>query len=249
MRDHSVRLPAAPPPARLLPSAGLFLLFCLVLSCLPPNTHPDTRARAGAIGVIGVLRPQVGIYRITAGGQVQRIEDWTVQGGNNLIAAAVTQLGRRRTRPVMIEPDTAASLVLDEMLPLYEAVSASIGRRSYGESPVLDRRPGRFDHSVGPLDDVLAPQEADALLVITAYDQISTFGRKALTAIGKITSLLFGEPPPEGATFLTMALLDRDGTVLWYGELEDRGGYDLRKRGSAAKAVRAVLETFPEAVR
>ncbi len=234
---------------RLFRAAGTLLLLIAALSCSSRNIHQDIGLRAPRVRTIGILLPQAAIYQLSAGGQVQLIEDWTSQGRNNLLAAAVEQLAPNRVRLVMLEPDPGASLELDEVLPLFEAVSAGMSGRSHGGMPAFGRRPDRYDHSVGPLDRILAPRELDAMLVMTAYDEISTAGRKALIALGKVTGILFGDPPSEGATFLTMALLDRDGAVLWRGELQDRGGYDLRRPGSARAAVRSVLETYPGALR
>lgn len=225
------------------------MIALTVPSCASRTTHPDIALRAPRIRTIGVVRPQVTVLQLTAGGQVQVVEEWSAAGRNNLLAAAVGKLMKRRSKLVVLEPDAEASMELDELLPLYEAVSDSIGRRVHAGMPAFDRRPPRFDYAVGPLGALLDGQGADALLVMTGYDEISTFGRKALIAVGKVTGLLFGDPPREGATFMTMALLDRDGAVLWYGELQDRGGFDLRRPGSAADAVLTVLETFPEEIR
>jgi hypothetical protein len=239
---------AGGPRLRPFLSGGLALLLFAAFACAPRNTHPDIDVRARSVRTIGVLRPQVEIYQMSAGGQVQMIEDWAAQGRNNVLAAVVQALGSRRAKLAVVELDAATADELEEVLPLYQAVGDSIARRTGPGSPPFDRRPKRFEYSVGSLDRIAERHGVDALLVLTGYDEISTYGRRALIAIGKITGILFGRPPATGATVLTIGLLDRDGTVLWFGALEDRGGYDLRRRGSAGEAVRKVLETFPEAI-
>jgi hypothetical protein len=227
-------------------------LLCLVAAlpaCSPRYTISDISTRARKIHTIGILRPQVSIYQLSAGGQREMIEEWSAQGRNNVLAAAVTALSKRKTSLSIIELDTDTADELDDVLPLAAAIGDSIVGRSLPGSPPFDRRPKQLDYSVGPLDRIDARHKVDALLVMTGYDEISTYGRRALIAVGKITGILFGSPPPKGATILTMELLDRDGSVLWFSDLSDQGGYDLRSRDSCERAVQKVLADFPEAIR
>lgn len=235
-------------PATVLISL-LAIMATLLPACASRTVRPDIRSRAPRIHAIGIVPPRVSIYQLSAGGQRELIEDWSAQGRNNILGAAVRKLSGRKTALGIVELDTDTADELDEVFPLYEAIGDSIAGRSRSGVPHFDRRPKRFEYSVGSLDRIAARHGVDAFLVMSGYDEISTSGRKALIAVGKITGILFGDPPPKGATAMTMALLDRDGAVLWFGNLEDEGGYDLRSGRSSTKAVEAVLKTFPGAIR
>jgi hypothetical protein len=48
-------------------------------------------------------------------------------------------------------------------------------------------------------------------------------------------------------TYISIALADSSGTILWYCVKGSRGDHDLRDPTSAAKLVDALLSGFPEA--
>ena len=242
--DHCSRRPSP----RLLPAAGILLCALLLPACAPRNVHPDIASRARSIRTIGIVRPDVSIYSLSAGGQLELNDEWSEAGRNNLLTAAVKRLARRATRLEVVQPDEGTAALLDEVRPLAAAISAAVGGQSYLGAPPFDRR-GRFVHSVGSLGGDPERNGVDALLIMTGYDEISRYGRRALIAVGKITGLLVGEPPRKGATVITMMLLDRDGAVLWYAELREPGTFDLRSSGSAAKAAAQVLASFPGDIR
>lgn len=229
-------------------AAGILLCALLLPACGPKNVHPEISVRAREIRAIGIVRPDVSIYALSAGGQQELVEEWSEEGRNNLLAAVVRKLARRSTKLGVVQPDEGTAALLEEVRPLAAAIGATVSGQSYGNAPVFDRH-GRFVHSVGSLGREPERNGVDALLVMTAYDEISSYGRRALIAVGKITGLLFGDPPRKGATAITMMLLDRDGAVLWYAELREPGTFDLRSRGSAEKAAAKVLKTFPGEIR
>jgi len=229
-------------------AAGLLLLALALPACAPKNVHPEIRERARAIRTIGIVRPDVSVYALSAGGQLELVSEWSEEGRNNLLAAVVRQLAHRSTKLEVVQPDEGTAALLDEVRPLAAAIGATVSGQSYLDAPPFDRH-GRFVHSVGSLAGEPERNGVEALLVITAYDEISSYGRRALIAVGKITGLLFGDPPRKGSTAITMMLLDRDGAVLWYAELREPGTFDLRSSGSAEQAVVKVLASFPGAIR
>ena len=233
---------------RPLPAAGILFCALLLTACSPKNLHPDIAGRARAIHVIGIVRPDVSIYSLSAGGQLELVEEWSEAGRNNLLTAVVKRFSRRATKLQVVQADEGTEALLEEVRPLAAAISATVSGQSYLDAPPFDRH-RRFVHSVGSLGGEPERNGVDALLLMTAYDEISSYGRRALIAVGKITGLLFGEPPRKGATVITMMLLDRDGAVLWYAELREPGAFDLRSSGSAAKAAAQVLESFPGDIR
>lgn len=234
--------------SQLLPNIAIIAVLSLP-ACSTKNVHPDIEYRARYIHTIGIVVPRVSVYRLTAGGMAEFVEEWSEDSRNNLLSAVVEQLSGRITNFVMLEHDTLTVDVLDEVFAQYEAVAASIYGRVYIDEPLFTAHPKRFEYSVGSVDDLTAGKGIDALLIVTGYDEISTYGRKALIAVGKITGILFGAPPHKGATVVSMALLDRDGTILWCGELRELGNFDLRDSRSAYRAVRKILSSFPPEVR
>ena len=114
-----------------------------------------------------------------------------------------------------------------------------------------------FDHGVGSLDGVLPPG-ADALLVVRGTDQLTTPGRAALSALLWPLEIVLevaaaaggaGGPlalwPAPSATHLTAALLDGEGTLLWWRALDGSSCCDLRDPAQAESSIRSLLEGIP----
>jgi hypothetical protein len=211
----------------------------------PYRAHPDLARRTQAVRVVGLLPPDIKIYELSAGGDTELRDDWSAAGREAVLKALGDAFKDRGVaiKPLTVDKDMQASL--DDLTALYRAVSYSIVEHTY-KHPPFQSKLENFDYSVGPIDDALRKQPADAFLIVYGIDEISTAGRKALRGVGLVLGSVTGQPvPSQGTTALNIALLDRSGAVLWYKIAGDDGGYDLRDGKSARKFVQRLVTDFP----
>jgi hypothetical protein len=215
----------------------------------PYRAHPDLARRAQGLKVLGLLPPHIKIYELSAGGDTELRDDWSALG-RETVASALTEAFKDRgvaLKPLSVDKD--AQEPLEDLTTLYRAVSYSIVEHTY-KHPPFQTKLEKFDYSVGPVDDVVRKQQADAFVIVYGIDQISTAGRKALRGVGLVLGSVTGQPVlSQGTTALNIALVDRSGTVLWYKIAGDDGGYDLRDGKSAKAFVRRLVGDFPSVAR
>ncbi len=230
----------------------LFVISVLVSAagCAPASyrEHPELETRIKSIKTIGIIPADIRIYELSAGDVEELRDDWSDQGKENVMKGAVGVLKDHgiHCRNLTIRKDFEQEM--EDVQALYWAVSASILLYTYGEQGL----PGKyrnFEYSVGPMKKFLEAQGVDAVLLVNGYDEISSGGRKALRALSMVTSLITGVRKRAGMTGMSVALIDKSGSVLWYNVNVQEGGYDLRDAKSAKSMVRLVLSDFPEDVK
>jgi hypothetical protein len=88
---------------------------------------------------------------------------------------------------------------------------------------------------------------ADALLFVFVRDSYATAGRKALAVLGVLTAGFTGVAiiPQMGSTVASAALVERDGTVLWFN-LNGAATGDLRQMPGATNTAKALLAGLPK---
>lgn len=199
------------------------------------------------------MPPKVDVYQITAGGVKEKIDQWTTEAQENIMAAIENQLTERLGCVVQFFSDLSRSeevvADLENIQALFDAVNASILVHTYGPpDQVFPEKITNFDYSLGLEVNALAEQ-ADALLFVRGVDHISTGGRKTLQTIGSVfLSVLSGVAviPQGGFTAVSIALVDADtGSLLWYSFNSSGGRDDLRDRGDASGFMRGVFKGFP----
>lgn len=222
---------------------GIFLY-----GCAPPSfrAHPQFEARTRAIRSPGLLSPDVKIYEFTAGGVRELRDEWCAKGKEN-VQNAVTGCLRENlweVKPIVLDKDLEEEM--EDIYALYRAVSVSILRHTYGEF-LFPEKVKNFDYSVGSLENITRRFGADALIFVYGFDEISTAGRKALTAAAVIAGAFTGVMiiPRGGITFVSVAVVEPAGTILWFNCKGGQGAYDLRDPESATELVRRVLSELP----
>ena len=211
----------------------------------PYRAHPDLARRTQGVKVVGLLPPTIKIYELSAGGDRELRDDWSAAGRETVLKTLAEAFKDRgiALKPLAVDKDMQAPL--EDLTALYRAVSYSIVEHTY-KHPPFQTKLENFEYSVGPVDDVLRKQQADAFLIVYGIDQISTAGRKALRGVGLVLGSVTGQPVlSQGTTALNIALLDRSGTVLWYKIAGDDGGYDLRDGKSARAFIQRLVADFP----
>lgn len=232
-------------------------ILCLLFSggCAAPNyrTRPDAVNRSREIRSVALLSPDVRVYEVSAGGVSDERSEWSAQGKENT-ARAITEI--LHARGVVVKPVPAeleAMPEVRELKALFRAVLASVLSHTYnqGRNPnVFQDKVSNFDYSLGSLDDLLRRAGADALIIVTGQDEVSTGGQKTLTTLGIIAGAAAGAltgvvvmPRISGAT-MNLALADRDGNILWFSA-EGSAGADLRDPASAAEFSAVALDGLP----
>ena len=104
--------------------------------------------------------------------------------------------------------------------------------------PVFPEKYKNFDYSVGPVKRILDQAGVDLLVLAYGYDEISSGGRAVVNTLNSI----FGTGSTGGDSFLNVALIDRNGKVLWFDVEMARGSFDLRDPQSADEFVRRILD-------
>jgi hypothetical protein len=222
----------------------------LFLGCAAPSTyraHPEFETRVKNIKNPGMLPPDVKVYELTAGGLQELRDDWSVTGKEYVLKAVDEAFKQRPFQIMQLPEDKEIEEELEDIQALYRAVSLSIQLHTYNERLKFPEKMTNFEYSVGPVDKILKKYGADALIFVYGFDEISTSGRKALTAAGIIVGVFTGIVivPRSGVTAVSVALVDSTGTILWYNLKASGGGHDLRDYDSTSGIVRSAITEFP----
>lgn len=221
-----------------------------VIGCAPTSyrTHPELDTRIKSIKTIGIVPADIRIYELSAGDTEELRDDWSDQGRENIMRAALAGLKKHNVQTKSITIRKEFENEMEDVQDLYWAVSASILYYTYSEQGIPEKRKN-FIYSVGPIKKLLDAHGVDAVLLVSGYDEISTGGRKALRALSMVTSIITGVTKRSGMTGMSAALIDKSGSVLWYNIDVEEGGYDLRDADSAQGMVKLVLREFPETIK
>jgi len=222
-----------------------------LLGCVPAFvTHPNIGDRAPRLKNITLLPPRIDVFEIGAGGVLEKMDDWSRSGAENVLKAFQSELGRRNG----VQLNSLETATLPEELKveieqtqlLFDAVSASIALHIYGPELLrFDDKRTNFQYSLGVETAKLATTVADALLIVKGFDQISSSGRQAVQVGTIIAAAALGIVviPQGGITAMNVALVDaRSGDIV---SLRSPGGHDLRNPSSASAFVKNILTGFP----
>lgn len=227
---------------------AVLCLLCIAFGCAPKayRAHPQLEVRAKNVNNPGLIRPDIDICELTAGGVRELRDDWCEIGETCVLRAMVQDLREKEIRVKTLTVGKDIEKEMEDIQALYRAVSLSIHLHTYGPH-LFPEKKKNFEYSIGPIDTLLQKFGADALIFVYGFDEISTTGRKALQAVSIIAGAFTGVVimPRSGITTLSIALVEESGTILWYCIKGSQGGYDLRKAKSASKLVEDVLCNFP----
>ncbi len=221
-----------------------------VIGCAPSSyrAHPELDTRMRSIKTIGIVPADIRIYELSAGDTEELRDDWSDQGRENVMKAALAGLKNHNVRAKSLAIRKEFENEMEDVQDLYWAVSASILYYTYSEQGIPEKRKN-FVYSVGSMKKFLDAHGVDAVLLVSGYDEISTGGRKTLRALSMVTSIITGVTKRSGMTGMSAALVDKSGSVLWYNIDVEEGGYDLRDVDSAQGMVKLVLREFPETIK
>ncbi len=173
-----------------------------------------------------VMRPDVSVGSVTAGGLVEPRAEWTEQARANLLTALREQQTGRGGRTVIAEtregiPGVDPKLVAD-LERLHNAVGNSIALHKYLGADLPTKRRG-IDWTLG--EDAVKLGRAtgmDYALFLYAQDAVASTGRVALQVLGLAGCFVgFCVPQGGGGQAAYASLVDlKTGDVVWFNVLQ-----------------------------
>ena len=189
---------------------------------------------------IAVFRPDVAVGSLTAGGVAEPNAEWTADA-RRFMAAALESSQKTQKHKISFlgDPDAATA----EYTALFRAVSGAIMTHKMFPGNKLPTKKDRFDWTMGPGVNALAPVtgNADYGLFFYTYDQYGTAGRKAAQIFGAMLGV--GIVPGIHIGYAGMADM-KTGEIVWFNTDIQMGG-DVRTAEGAEKRVGQLLRGFP----
>lgn len=239
----------------LRPSRNLAVLLLAAVAflsgCATPQvsykTRATTDAKVAAFTSAQFAPLHVEVFELSAGGVREKRDDWTAQAVQLLSTAFHAESGYKVGSPTAADLDPVAVRELAEVHALLQVITVNHAVNSIAAPPGLSPAKRPLTYNVGPIDHLLDTLKTDGLLLVMVHDEYSTGGRKALMALGFITGAITGVMvvPAGGTTVNSAALVERDGTVLWFNYGGSQG--DLRTADGARATVKQLLAGLPHA--
>lgn len=226
-------------------AASVFLSGCATIP-VSYKTRSTTEAKVKGLKSAQFAPLHVSVFELSAGGVREKRDDWTNQAVQLLSTAFHEQSGFKVGSVTGAELDPDAAREIAEVRALLQVITVNHALNSVMAPPPLQPTNRPLTYNVGRIDHLLDSLHADGLLLVTVHDEYSTGGRKALMALGFLTGALTGiyVVPAGGATLNSAALVERDGSVLWFNYGNSQG--DLRTAEGARATVKQLLTGLPK---
>jgi hypothetical protein len=210
----------------LLAPICLFPLFCFTEGCVTADhrAHPQFESRVTGIKALTLVPPTVEIYELSPSGLPELRDDWCVLGKKNLEEALVKTFREKQYAIYPPRGDSALQKELAEIQTLYAQVNKSVQLHSYGPQ-VFPEKVAQFEYGIGSIQRLVEACGTDSLVFVNGFDQVSTQTPK---------------------TYVSIAVADPSGAILWYCVKGSKGGYELKDPHSASRLVEEILSSFPK---
>lgn len=209
---------------------GLFLhacvLFCILFSScshLPERHHPLYADLTPSIRKVLFLSPEVNVFDTMADGSLMRQDAGSRAARQYIQQAVISRLFEKRFIVEAADPQLMATAETQSVQRLFRAVNRSIQLHTYGPQ-IFPLKMKSFDYQLGPLSSLLDRSGADAVVLTIGHQIIS-------------------EHRP--AAWISIALVDSQGTIVWYGMQGDATDSSLQIQEKAQTLVDAALQRFP----
>lgn len=192
-----------------------------------------------------LLPPQMFVAELSAGGVIQKQDDWTREANENLLVAAENHFresGRfEAARLPKLGEDDAEKV--ENHIGLYDRLAQAIYIYGRGGDSGWQHKKNEWDYTLGEGLAFLREQTgADSALIFTGADIISSGGRKAAFTIG----LLLGVAIPIGQSFISVGLADlKSGEIRWMS-YDQSMSLDSRDPAAVQELVRDFFKTYPQ---
>jgi hypothetical protein len=231
-------------------SIGLLLFACAACTSTQRQASADFSPPQGDYKIV-VMRPDVAVSVLTAGGTIEPREDWTNTARQEVLAAIQRQQlyhgGTARLALTREDAGGSPETVL-ELERLHEVVGQSIQLHKYVPYAALPSKKGKFDWTLGELAvGYGASSGYDYALFLFARDSFSSGGRAAVQALGVLGCVVGLCVIPGGGLQQGFAsLVDlKTGNVVWFNYLVSEVG-DIRTAKGAEEMVTRLLSGMHE---
>jgi hypothetical protein len=184
------------------------------------------------------------VAEMSAGGVIQKQDDWTKQASENLLAAVESYARDSGRFEIMRMPRLSSeeAEIVESHIGLYERIAGAIHAYGQGRDSGWERKKIEWDYTLGEgLAFLREKTGADAALIFVGADIISSGGRKAAFTVG----LLIGIAIPLGQSFITAGLADlQTGEIHWLS-YDQSMTMDSREPAEVESLVRDFFETYP----
>ena len=196
---------------------------------------------------IVVMRPDVEVGQLQAGGAVEPNADWTKAARDNLTEALRAHSQARGVQMTMMDAaDGAAGKLVADYEALHRAVAAAILTHKFSGAK-LPTKADRFDWTLGSGAAQLGTAGgANYALFFVGRDNFASGGRKAMQVAGALGCLIGFCVITTGGQHVYYASLVElsSGNVVWFNVQRGSKG-DIREAEGARGMVDAVLATLP----
>ena len=209
------------------------------LGDVPPGGNPK----------IIVMRPDVAVDLLTAGGLLERREDWTNASRDNVIASLQALQARRgsKTRVAITRASVGGEdATVTELTKLHEVVGQSVLMHKFSPQSELPTKEGVFDWTLGEIAVQYGRESGyDFALVLYVRDNFSSSGRVALQAAGYLGCMVgVCAVAPGGMQTAFASLVDlKTGNLVWFNYLKSPEG-DIRTQEGADVLVWTLLDSM-----
>jgi hypothetical protein len=208
-------------------------------------SNAEFRPPEGSYRLI-VMRPDITVSALTAGGVAEPREDWTTAARANVIAALRSQQsGRGGDARIAVTREEAGADgdTVIELERLHKAVGRSIQIHKYAPGQQLPTKRNEFDWTLGEAAVRYGKAtQYDYALFLSASDSFATGGRVALQAVSFIGCVVgVCLPASGGMQYAFVSLVDlKSGRVVWFNFLSSEDG-DIRTAKGAEEMVTRLL--------
>lgn len=199
-----------------------------------------------------LMRPDVQVGELQAGGLPQPNADWTRAARDNLAKAIEANQKSRNVDFKILSPDTPeAQQIVADYEALHRAVANSIVEFAYGSK--LPTKKGKnkndyvFDWTLGPgtqkIGDLAGGNYA---LFLYTRDNFASASRKAMQAVGMLGCLVGFCVVVGGGQHVAYASLveTSTGNIVWFNILRGSDG-DVREVAGAQSMVDSIMSSMP----
>jgi hypothetical protein len=226
---------------------GLFLIVSGCGSSIKSQAYADYDKQVRSLRTIGVLNPDILMVEVSAGGEREEMDEWEATAVQNMTRAMSRELNARQMSMKVIAPGKDPEL--EDLYYLNRAISQSLNWNAthYKTSLCSDERICK-DYAVGPVQELLRKYKVDALLIVYGVNELETANRAAARKRSRAASFWVGMVSPvtfaplnNPGTYLSIALIEPSGSVLWYSGTATGRGYDLRDQAVVDNLTKRIM--------
>ena len=226
------------------------LLFSLTGCIAPPQQLTSIGfVPPGGNPKIIVMRPDVAVDLLTAGGLLERREDWTNAARDNVLASLQALQARRgsKTRVAITRASAGGEdATVTELNQLHAIVGQSVLMHKFSRQAALPTKDGVFDWTLGEIAVQYGRESGyDYALFLYARDSFASNGRVALQAVGYFGCMVgVCAVAPGGSQTAFASLVDlKTGDLVWFNYMQSNEG-DIRTQEGADVLVWTLLDSM-----